>query len=90
LEASTAGETLLVEVKGLSGSSINVELTPNELKKMTDTKHRPHYVVYIVTGCLTKEAVARSFRYIDATRRWEAEDGRVLKIKPMTGAVLSC
>ncbi|WP_410723360.1 protein NO VEIN domain-containing protein, partial [Burkholderia sp. SIMBA_042] len=50
----TGGDvTLKVEVKGLSGHELCVELTPNEYKQMVSPEHRAMYAVYVVTGALS-------------------------------------
>ncbi len=52
LEATNIQETLLLEVKGLSGNISSIEVTPNEYNnfKMKNT----HYKLCIVTSALTK------------------------------------
>ena len=52
LEATNINETLLLEVKGLSGSISSIELTPNEYKNSKDKK--THYKLCIVTDALNK------------------------------------
>lgn len=52
LEATNINETLLLEVKGLSGNISSIELTPNEYKNSKDKKS--HYKLCIVTNALTK------------------------------------
>ncbi|WP_157640706.1 protein NO VEIN domain-containing protein [Burkholderia ubonensis] len=60
----TGGDvTLRVEVKGLSGSEVRVELTPNEYKQMLSPKHRELYVVYVVTEALSAKPHAHIFYY---------------------------
>jgi len=91
----TGGDvTLKVEVKGLSGSDVRVELTPNEYKQMLSSEHRPMYVVYVVTEALTSAASAHIFYYNKEASQgrdhiWMAEDGRVLNIETLTGARLT-
>ena len=51
LEATNINETLLLEVKGLSGNISSIELTPNEYKNLKDKKK--HYKLCIVTNALT-------------------------------------
>jgi len=85
LEANDGRETLLIEVKGLSGSSLVCELTPNEYEKMTSDKHRERYVVYAVCNALTAP-IASIFQYRNGN--WQTADGRILSIEPKTGAVL--
>lgn len=52
LEATTINETLLLEVKGLSGAIASIELTPNEYKNFKEK--RKQYKLCIVTNALTK------------------------------------
>lgn len=91
----TAGDELLkVEVKGLSGSEVCVELTPNEYRTMLSIEHRNQYVIYIVTKAGTAAAKSHVFYYHAETRKsgdhtWRTRNGRLLKIKPITGARLS-
>jgi hypothetical protein len=52
LEINTGSITLKIEVKGLSGSKIAVELTPNEFKALN--KKQENYFLFIVTNALSK------------------------------------
>lgn len=52
LQATNINETLLLEVKGLSGNISSIELTPNEYKNSKEKK--THYKLCIVTNALTK------------------------------------
>lgn len=91
----TGGDvTLKVEVKGLSGNGVVVELTPNEYRQMLSPEHRNMYVVYIVTEALGPAATSHIFYYnSDASKGrqhvWMTEDGRVLHIEPLTAARLT-
>ena len=86
IEASHSDKpTLLVEVKGLSGDRVSVELTPNEYKKMKLKKNRNKYVLFIVTNCLREHPLAHDYRFKNG--RWSDVDGTVLKIQERTGAV---
>jgi hypothetical protein len=91
----TSGDVnLKVEVKGLSGSDLCVELTPNEYKQMLATEHRKTYVVYIVTNALTSSARSHVFYYNAEISKgnqhfWITEDGRTLKIKEVVAARLT-
>lgn len=93
LEATAAdGSVLNVEVKGLSGSQVVVELTPNEYAKMQSERGR--YVIYILSNALENARRAHVFRF-DAeqsskkTLIWEADDGRILAIEEKIAARLS-
>ncbi|HZH27406.1 MAG TPA: DUF3883 domain-containing protein [Azospirillaceae bacterium] len=76
----------LVEVKGLSGTAIAVELTPNEFDKMG--KNRDRYVVFIRTGCLTGAGANHVFRYDRIHDTWRDDQGRTLAIQEATSAIL--
>jgi len=90
IEATIPGtrDTLHVEVKGLSGNQLSVELTPNEFDKMT--RHFRTFVIYVVTDALGKQPHARRFRcYRSRTKRaWRDESGQALKITKRIGARL--
>lgn len=88
------GAILKVEVKGLSGKEVVVELTPNEYKKMKHGNHRSQYVIYILTEALTPNARSHVFRHnAEASKGgklvWAASDGRELEIEPVIAARLS-
>ena len=79
------GEILLIEVKGLSGKDVVVELTPNEYKQMQAKENRDKYVLFVVTDCLGKSPVTHDFRR--KGRGWSDADGTRLDIKRRIGAV---
>lgn len=88
------GDVLKVEVKGLSGRDVVVELTPNEFEKMRSPEHRAQYVVYIVTEAGTRQQRAHIFRYDPRASSgrnpgFVADDGRVIAIKRLVAARLS-
>lgn len=88
-----ADGVLRVEVKGLSGTILCVELTPNEYKQMRSAAHRVQYVVYVVTEALTNP-VAHVFYYnAEASKGgshvWSTHDGRALAIEALIGARLT-
>lgn len=94
LTATRSNETLKIEVKGLSGNVVCVELTPNEFKKMLSLEHRSDYVIYVVTEAGTSRAMSHVFYYNALVSKgkqhiWIAEDGRKLEIKELTGARLT-
>ncbi len=55
LEAELGDRRLLIEVKGLSGRPLSVELTPNEFKKFV--KNDENYRLYIVREALVNPAL---------------------------------
>ena len=88
------GAVLKVEVKGLSGRDLVVELTPNEFEKMMSREHRAQYIIYVVTDALTPEARSHVFRHnAEASEGrnlvWRTSDGRQLAIKEIIAARLS-
>ena len=88
------GAVLKVEVKGLSGRNLVVELTPNEFAKMRSTAHRAQYIIYVVAEALTSEARSHIFRHNAETSKggdlvWATADGRQLKIEEIVAARLS-
>ena len=88
LEATNSVRTLKIEVKGRGGVG-RVELTPNEYVAMCDKKHRAHYRLAIVHSCLEGTPTLRVFRYSKISEKWADNDGVVLNLKSMTGAVAS-
>lgn len=92
IEGTCSRGTLFIEVKGLSGPGIAIELTPNEYEKMRLNKER--YVVFVVTRALTHSRQGRSFRYIkdDGSEHglWQTAQGETLSLEPRTGARGSC
>ncbi|ETD89444.1 hypothetical protein U713_09310 [Rhodobacter capsulatus YW2] len=95
LEAfSEDGSHLKVEVKGLSGRGLVVELTPNEYAQMQSPEHRAEYIIYVLLEALSPEPAAYIFRYdaILSKRKdlvWMTDDGQRLRIKPIIAARLS-
>jgi len=89
LEAVSDSHRLLVEVKGLSGRDICVGLTPNEYKMMRSKSHRKAYRLFVVTSALSPSSRQHEFFYSNDPPRWEAIDGRTLRIREVVGAVAS-
>lgn len=66
------GVQLKLEIKGLSGPDIAVELTPNEYTMMR--KHKPDYRMCVVTSCLEKNQLKLTiFQYNKTSRLWVDE-----------------
>lgn len=84
IEARDSKGQLLIEVKGLSGQNVNVELTPNEYEKMRALRDR--YVLFVVTSALTLRPLARSFRFQPASSAWRTAAGEELMFAEMLGA----
>lgn len=94
LDVTRGDDVLRVEVKGLSGREVCVELTPNEFKKMLSPEHRSDYVVYIVTEADQPQADSHVFSYNrPASSRhehvWATTDGRRLRIDIIEAARLT-
>lgn len=75
---------LMIEVKGLSGQTVSVELTPNEYEKMNALRDR--YVLFVVTRALTQNPLARVFRYHASTGRWRTAAGELLALTELVAA----
>jgi hypothetical protein len=74
-----------VEVKGLSGSSVQADFTPNEYEKMN--KHQESYVICIVTKALA-DPFLRVFYYSPDIKTWRTEiDERILVTKIVAARV---
>ncbi|MEX1096397.1 MAG: DUF4268 domain-containing protein [Planctomycetales bacterium] len=85
LEAVRGKDTLFIEVKGLSGRDLCVELTPNEYAKMKSTEHCDSWRLCVVTNALTDPQLA-IFGWSKGARQWEDERGRVLRIEERIAA----
>ena len=70
-------------MKGLSGSQIVVDLTPNEYRAMG--QYRDSYRVCVVTNALTTPSLA-VFAFSPETGRWESAAGHVLAIQEIIAA----
>jgi Protein NO VEIN, C-terminal len=83
LEAEKNGFTLRLEVKGLSGTGVSIELTPNEYKHVK--ARPPDYRICVVTEALQRPLL-RVYSYTERSRHWEDEDGDPLDVSEITGA----
>ncbi|MBY6159418.1 DUF3883 domain-containing protein [Mameliella alba] len=88
------GANLKIEVKGLSGKDLVVELTPNEYAKMLSPEHRADYIIYVLPEALSSKPVAYIFRYDAFLSKgkdlvWVSEEGQRLLIEPIIAARLS-
>jgi len=85
LEATCGDRLLRVEVKGLSGQTIGVQLTPNKYKKMKEFKHTYH--VCVVTEVLDQRRChLHVFTYCEEHDGWGDEKGTPIKIEEETAA----
>lgn len=81
LEATRDGLELHLEVKGIAGAKIAVELTANEFKMMK--RKRNNYRVCIVTNALSKKPRLSIYGYVAESKRWEHhEDASPIQVKP--------
>ncbi|MGE5499543.1 MAG: DUF3883 domain-containing protein, partial [Syntrophothermus sp.] len=74
---------LRIEVKGLSGSNVMIELTPNEYKNMM--KYMDSYRICVVTNA-SKKPRLWIFSYSPDTSNWEDDDGNVLMVQEIVSA----
>jgi Protein NO VEIN, C-terminal len=83
LEAVRGDIKLRLEVKGLSGSEVCVDVTPGEYAKMQE--YRDSYRLCIVTDALTKPK--RSvFAFSNDLQRWTDQDAQALEIEEIVAA----
>ncbi|MBJ7882323.1 protein NO VEIN domain-containing protein [Gelidibacter salicanalis] len=83
LEASNDKETLLLEVKGLSGKIVSIELSPNEYQKSNEYKNK--YKLCIVTNALS-EPKLEIFSYHSELNYWTNIENDKLIIEERIGA----
>lgn len=89
LEASTENIILKIEVKGLSGKIVNIELTPNEYKAFIAVENQFLYRLSVVTECLTESPKLHIFSYNIPSSSWINEDGQRLKVIEKHAATIS-
>jgi len=83
LTASLGKGTLHLEVKGLSGSVLDFEITPNEFRSLQFNKE--NYRVCVVTDALNAANLS-VFSYSEETDFWSDESENVLKFEERIGA----
>jgi hypothetical protein len=83
LNARLVHRHLRLEVKGLSGSPVLVELTPNEYAAMR--QYRESYRLCVVINALT-EPQLEIFSYSPDSDQWESPQRRTLTIQEMVAA----
>ena len=89
LEAVSGKLTLRIEVKGLSGKSPNIELTPNEYKAFVEKSHT--YRLCIVSNALAVPSLATCFFNL-ASGQWaveSAESSQKVKITEHVAATVA-
>ncbi len=87
LEVNAGSVKLRVEVKGLSGKDVNVQLTPNEFKAFS--KKAKTYRLFVVTQALTKEPVCRIFEYQRKGDLWVGDDKSQILVRKIYSASLT-
>lgn len=87
LEVRTNRTKLNIEVKGLSGPSMHVELTPNEFKAFD--KGSKNYQLFVANSVLTRKPVVRVFKYQSKGKIWVADDKSVLHQTIRKSAILN-
>lgn len=89
LEARSTGHTILVEVKGLSGGTVSIGLTPNEYRMMSKPSKRAQYRIFVVANALGKMPRPYEFFYSGNPPCWGNVEGRELKIQEIVSANLT-
>jgi hypothetical protein len=87
LEASNGKSLHYLEVKGLSGTGVSVELTPNEYDAMRERWER--FKVCIVTNALSNRRSLSIFSCSKEGGDWKDVDDNKLVVKRVSGARLS-
>jgi hypothetical protein len=88
LEAVVDRLRLRLEVKGLSGAQLAVELTPNEYRAFTNPTHQASYRLCVVTEALTTPLL-HVFSFAPDKQQWLDERNQILLIEQVIGARLS-
>jgi hypothetical protein len=86
LEASKSTTTLLIEVKGTSGSDVLCEVSPNEYEPLRQKQR--DYRLCVVTGALSRLPAVKTFGWSQERGGWYYQDDK-LTITELTGARLS-
>ncbi len=92
LEATRGREKLLLEVKGLSGGELTVELTPNEYSQMNASAHRKRYRLCVVTHALEdrrRELRRFALQGGRGESRWVDQHDALLTMEERVGARFS-
>jgi hypothetical protein len=86
MEASKGNQKLLLEIKGLSGPQLTVELSANEYTH--SKKNKQFYRICIVNNALEKK---NSKLYVFAYKNncWLSDDGLILKDTPKISAIFN-
>ncbi len=87
LEVNIGSVNLKIEVKGLSGSKMLVELTPNEYKALIEK--RQTYFLFIVTNALNKNPDFEIFSYFNRRNELVGHKKTIVKVSKVVGARIS-
>jgi hypothetical protein len=79
-------ETLYLEVKGLSGREVCIELTPNEYSKVLDKNLRNKYRICVVVNAENLKSKPHIFYWSPEVKNWSDDNGNILLIKERLGA----
>jgi Domain of unknown function (DUF3883) len=89
LEAIRGWERLKLEVKGLSGTDLNADLTVNEFEKMEASEHLPDYRACVLLDALRPtEANLQIIAHDPISKHWRNQDGRKVNVQRRTAARL--
>ena len=75
--------SLKLEVKGLSGQEMCVEVTPNEYARMKE--HRNEYRLCVVIDALHNPHLS-VFAYSEEAQGWADQKGRILRVDEIIAA----
>ena len=82
--AKPGSPPLQLEVKGLSGEEIGVELTPNEYRQMKT--HRTYRLCIVTRADKLAEQRVDSFHFLKREARLQDQDGQILRLVEVVGA----
>lgn len=87
LEALSGNTRLRIEVKGLSGTGQQIELSPNEYNAFVC--HNPDYRLAIVSDALNT-GLLQIVRFSCEAAAWviDGENSRIIQVEPKTGAIV--
>lgn len=89
LEAIISDIKLKIEVKGLSGKFLSVELTHNEYKALIAKDNMLTYRLCVVTECLSRQPMLKVFAFNIPSKKWLSENGECLKIQEKIAASIT-
>lgn len=82
LEATLNNQTLLLEVKGLSGDFATVDFTPNEY--LNTKRNRKHYRICVVSNALNTNKKLDIY-YWD-NNNWISNENKILQVREIVSA----